>query len=247
MPVTRRETLLGIAANAMAQEQKRIRLVVLDVGGTLIEDRGDVPAAMKAALEGHGVKADPEEIAKRRGAAKREVIAYFVGKKEGLSRDAREALVSRIHAQFSEKIIEAYKGVPPIPGVDEALTKLKADGYLLAATTGFDRAIAASIFGRLGWENRFAAVVSSEDVAAGRPAPYMIFRAMERARVEDVREVAVVGDTPLDVRSGRNAGVAVVVGVLSGAGTRQSLEKEGPTRVVKSVADVPALLSSLGR
>lgn len=231
----------------MGQTPKTIRLVVLDVGGTLIEDRGDVPAAMKAALEGHGVKADPAEIAKRRGAAKREVIAYFVGQKEGLSRDDSEALIGRIHAEFSRKIIEAYKGVPPIPGVEQALKELKAGGYLLAATTGFDRAIAASIFGRLGWGGHFAAIVSSEDVAAGRPAPYMIFRAMERAGVEDVREVAVVGDTPLDVRSGRNAGAALVVGVLSGAGTKESLEKEGPARVVKSVAEVPGVLKTLGQ
>ncbi|EGD56172.1 hypothetical protein SCNU_04926 [Gordonia neofelifaecis NRRL B-59395] len=36
----------------------------------------------------------------------------------------------------------------------------------------------------------FDAVITTDDVPAGRPAPYMIFRAMERCGVASVRGVA---------------------------------------------------------
>ena len=58
-------------------------------------------------------------------------------------------------------------------------------------------------------------VVCGSDVPAGRPAPYMIFRAMERLGVTDVARVLVAGDTPRDLEAGTNSGAAMVVGVLS--------------------------------
>jgi hypothetical protein len=67
-----------------------------------------------------------------------------------------------------------------------------------------------------GLDNLFAANVSSSDVLLGRPAPFMIFRRMEASGVTSVREVVNVGDTPLDLQAGSNAGVRGVVGVLTG-------------------------------
>jgi phosphonatase-like hydrolase len=132
--------------------------------------------------------------------------------------------------------------VPAIPGAEEAFRKMRGDGLLLATTTGFDREITASIIRRLEWEKYFAASISSDDVAEGRPSPFMIFHAMEAARVKNVREVVAVGDTPLDLQAGTNAGLRSVVGVLSGASTPAKLEAEPHTHILKSVADLPSLI-----
>jgi len=88
-------------------------------------------------------------------------------------------------------------------------------------------------------------VVSSDDVAQGRPSPYMIFHAMEAARVDRVAEVMAVGDTPLDLQAGTNAGVRAVVGVLTGAFNRERLASEPHTHILASVAEVPALVAKL--
>ena len=117
-------------------------------------------------------------------------------------------------------------------------------GTFLATTTGFDRAITASIFDRLGWNQYFAAVICSDDVTQGRPSPYMLFHAMESARVNNVAEVMAVGDTPLDLQAGTNAGLRAVVGVLTGASTAEKLRREPHTHIVASVAKLPSLLAS---
>jgi phosphoglycolate phosphatase-like HAD superfamily hydrolase len=71
----------------------------------------------------------------------------------------------------------------------------------------------------------------------------MIFRAMEATGVKNINEVINVGDTPLDLRSGANAGVAGVVGVLTGLHGRESLEREVHTHIINSVAELPALIA----
>ena len=170
--LSRRQSLRGsagaatIAPAALAarhDSMTAIRLVILDVGGTIIEDRGDIPGLLKSALEHHGVGSTPEEIAKLRGASKREIVRYFVDKQTRAGNIDRDVLTNSIYDEFTAKLIEVYRSVPPIAGAEDAIRQLRERGLLVATTTGFDRAITASIFRRLGGRNtsrrRFAATM----------------------------------------------------------------------------------------
>lgn len=251
MSISRRHCLRQLATAAIipssalaapATPGSRIRLVALDVGGTIIEDRGDVPQALSSALAHHGIQSSAEEIQRRRGASKREIIQYFVQKQALPPSVDRGQLVASIYDEFSSHLIDVYRSVPPIPGAENAIQQMRRDGFLLATTTGFDRAIAMSIFKRLGWDKYFAAMICSDDVVQGRPAPFMLFHAMEAARVDSVAEVMAVGDTPLDLQAGANAGLGGVVGVLSGVSKAEVLRGQPHTRILGSVAELPALL-----
>jgi phosphonatase-like hydrolase len=95
---------------------------------------------------------------------------------------------------------------------------------------------------RLNWPGRLIDLaVFSSDVSRGRPAPYMIYRAMEKLAVLDVRKVMKLGDSPADLEEGTNAGCGEVIGVLSGAHTATTLGAYRHTRLIQSVADLPAL------
>ena len=72
----------------------------------------------------------------------------------------------------------------------------------------------------------------------------MIFHAMEAARVSNVAEVVAVGDTPLDLQAGTNAGARGVIGVLSGASKIERLQPEAHTDILASVAELPALIAA---
>ena len=253
MKVSRRrslQVLTGAMAPALvvpsfASEQTRpIRLVALDVGGTILQDRGDVVESLQGAMMRRGIAVTAGEIAPWRGAAKRAVIRHFVDRDSKGSEMDRQKLSAEIYRDFVREVSEAYKSVPPIDGAEEAIRKLRANGFLIATTTGFDREIVTPIFRRLGWEKYFAAMVASDDVAQGRPAPYMLFHAMEMAAVGSVAEVMAVGDTALDLQAAHNAGVAGMVGVLSGAGTAQQLRREPHTHILASVAELPGLLGA---
>lgn len=253
MRLSRRQSLKRLAATATiapaALAARRsppasIRLVVLDVGGTIITDTGDIPETLRSALKHHGIDSTPEEIGRWRGASKREIVRHFVDQQSLPANVDRDKLTATIYDEFTANLIAVYRSVPPIDGAEDAIRQLRQSGHLVATTTGFDRAITTSIFRRLGWESYFVATICSDDVAQGRPSPFMLFHAMEAARVDSVAEVVAVGDTPLDLQAGTNAGLRAVVGVLSGASTAEKLRREPHTHILPSVASLPALLAS---
>jgi phosphoglycolate phosphatase-like HAD superfamily hydrolase len=89
-------------------------------------------------------------------------------------------------------------------------------------------------------------VLAGSDAPAGRPAPFLIYRAMMDTGVHDVATVAVVGDTPLDLQAGTNAGAGWVIGVLSGAHGIETLGGTRHTHLLASVAGLPALFGVEG-
>ncbi len=58
-------------------------------------------------------------------------------------------------------------------------------------------------------------------------------------------ELAVVGDTPSDIESGRRAGAAIVAGVLTGASTRADLEQAGAPLILDTIADILPHINSV--
>ena len=104
---------LVLFSPAPAAAAPAIKLVVLDIGGTLIQDHGEVPTAMMSALSRKKIPATAAEIADWRGASKRGMIRHFVERamKPGKSADA---LVEAINADFNAQAEKAYVNVQPI-------------------------------------------------------------------------------------------------------------------------------------
>ena len=214
-----------------------LKLIVLDIGGTIIGDHGEVPDAMLGAFSRHGVTVTPAEFAEWRGASKREMVRHFVGREH-----KSEALIEPIYADFMTTAGKAYEKVQPIPGAEQAMKELAAMKLLLATTTGFDQVLTTAILSRLGWQHYFVASISSDQVREGRPAPYMLFHAMEAAGVYEPTQVIAVGDTPLDLQAATNGGMGAAIGVYSGAATEERLRKERNSGVLPSVAALPDLI-----
>jgi len=217
-----------------------IKLIIFDIAGTIVADHGEVVSAFAAALQANWIPFTQEELKQWKGASKREVIRHFI-EHGGSTSDPGEK-VEATYRCFRAELESLYaQRIEPIEGAAATFAWCRDHGMLLATTTGFYREVSDLILDRLGWRHQFAANISSSDVRQGRPAPYMIFRAMEAAGVLDVRQVMNVGDTPLDLQAGSNAGVRVI-GVISGAHHRESLAREPHTHILASIAELPGLL-----
>ncbi|WP_433379612.1 phosphonatase-like hydrolase [Actinoplanes sp. CA-142083] len=214
-----------------------IELVVFDVAGTTVNEGGTVYRVLADTVRAAGGDPSPAEIEAWMGASKRAAI-------QALLTDASDAVVDEAFADFRKRLATAYQESPPVPfpGVTELIAALRAAGVKVALSTGFDRETTASLLASIGWgPATLDAVVCIDDVAAGRPAPYMTFHAMEATGVQDVRRVLVAGDTVRDVEAGRNAGAALVVAVLTGEVSQESLADAGPTHVLPGVVEIPEL------
>ena len=214
-------------------------LLVSDFAGTLMLEEGAVAAAYRAAFTAHSISYTEEDIIARRGANKLGVFQELAARTH--DPDEAEELARSGLAMFQSELERLYRDEPvePVPGAGEAMAALRDSGIKLAVTSGFPRPLMETLIERLGWTDLFDTSVSADDVPAGRPAPYLIFKAMMDLGVHDVRRVAVVGDTALDLQAGVNAGTGWVIGVLSGAHDIQTLGRTQHTHVIESVANLP--------
>jgi phosphonatase-like hydrolase len=223
-----------------------IQLVVFDIAGTTLYDNDFVNIAFRNAMQQFGYEVSQREVNEVMGLKKPQAITMMLEKqlnKESIT----DELVNSIHDQFIENMISFYKNDPDIreiEGATHVFKTLKENGIKVAIDTGFSRDITQVIIDRLGWEKNglIDASVCSDEVPAGRPHPYMIKKIMQLTGVTDVNTIMKVGDTPSDLEEGKNAGTKFIIGVTSGAYTKEELLQYPHTHILNSINDILELV-----
>ena len=220
------------------------KLLVSDFAGTAMKEEGSVLTAYRLALGEQNIPFTEADLAARRGANKRAVFEELAARTHAADKVGEVA--GRALETFEATLKREYETgeVREVDGAEAAFRELKAAGVKLALSSGFERSVVDLLVRRLGWGELFDLVLAGNDAPAGRPAPYLIYRAMMDLSVHDVATVAVVGDTPLDLQAGSNAGAGWVIGVLSGAHGLETLGAARHTHLLPSVASLPALFGS---
>jgi phosphonatase-like hydrolase len=219
-----------------------IKLIVFDIAGTTLHDESNVALVLQAAIKSAGVSVTVEEVNEVMGYAKPFAIRYLLEQKQD-ERAQDPAFIDNLHTYFVQEMKAHYAESPAIrekTGTTAVLAALKERGIKVALDTGFDREITNVILERLGWLNNgiVDAVVTSDEVAHGRPYPYMIYRIMEQLGIQSIQEVAKVGDTISDLEEGTNAGCRYVIGVTTGAYSKSQLEVGPHTHLVATLDEL---------
>ncbi|MGW0997639.1 HAD family hydrolase [Streptomyces sp. NPDC002523] len=215
------------------------------MAGTTVADGGLVERAFEAAAAELGVEPGSADHAEKldyvratMGESKISVFRHLFGD---------EDLAQRANAAFEKAYGDLVDAglIAPVPGAREAIEAMLADGRTVVLTTGFARVTQDAILAALGWQNLVPLTLCPADAGGrGRPYPDMVLEAFVRTKAaEDVRQVAVVGDTSYDVLSGVRAGAGLVAGVRTGAHGDDAFREAGASHVLDSVADLPALLT----
>lgn len=219
-----------------------IKLVVCDIAGTTVRDTGQVVTAFADTLLKYELDFTPAQLSRLRGSSKRQALLEFIP-----AGPDRYQVAEEVYVSFRDRLAQIYEtdGVEPVDGAEQVFRKLRARQIRVALNTGFDREITDLLLRSLNWERAVDAVVCGDDVLQGRPAPFLIFHAMELTRTINSNYVVNVGDTVVDLEAGNNAGVRLNVGVLSGAHDRETLEQAPHTHLLPSIAMLPTLLDQL--
>ncbi len=125
----------------------------------------------------------------------------------------------------------------PLPGILDALAALHGKGFRLAVATNDSTKGAERTLVTLGVSQLFEAAYGYDAVANPKPAPDVIIAFADMTGLKP-SEIAMVGDNNHDMETGRAAGAGLRVAVLSGTGTRATLEPLAHV-VLPSIADLP--------
>jgi phosphoglycolate phosphatase len=145
------------------------------------------------------------------------------------------AAVRRAYRRTDETV-DPVRVARLIPGAGEALRRLRQAGSRLAVATTDTTTQARRGLAALGVAELFDAIMGADGVQMSKPDPEMVLRLCEATGVVP-GETVVVGDAWADMRMGRQAGVALTVGVLSGVATASDFGGEADV-VVDSLVDV---------
>ncbi|MFA3897520.1 MULTISPECIES: phosphonatase-like hydrolase [Rhodococcus] len=220
-----------------------ITLAVLDMAGTTVADDGLVLRAFAAAAEAGGLPAEgPEADAARQyvldtmGQSKIVVFRAIFGD-EDRAQAANAAFETTYDSLIDQGLAE------PIPGAEKAITTLREAGIKVALTTGFSRSTQDKLLVALDWKTLADLTLSPAEAGRGRPYPDLILTALLKLSIDDVHQIAVLGDTSNDVLSGIRSGASIVAGTLTGAHDEQQLRDAGATHIVPSVTEFAELLT----
>jgi phosphoglycolate phosphatase len=204
-----------------------IKLVVFDLDGTLIDSLGDLADAMNGVLEGLGYPDHP-----------RDSYRHFVG--DGIEMLVRRALPSEfvdstdiprvvltLREEYSTRWLATTR---PYPGIPELLHELRSRGVATAVLSNKPDHATRAIVEQLFADHEFGVVRGALDGVPLKPNPAAVHEIVSRLGVTP-QASAFVGDTPVDMATGVNAGT-FTVGVTWGFRDRHELVAAGADRII---------------
>lgn len=224
-----------------------IKLVVFDIAGTTVKDNGEIATAFHNALLEKGYDVPEERIYPLMGYKKPEAIRMMLEEFEADASKITDTYINDIHERFVQLMIEYYScttALQALPHAEKVFAHLKASGIKIGLDTGFSNHITDIIIERLGWLKNGVIdyVVSSNQVEAGRPQPFMIRKMMAAAGIDDPKQVVKIGDTEVDINEGKNANCLYAIGITTGAFTRKALEPYHPDFIIDDLDDLIGIL-----
>lgn len=252
-------------------------LVIFDWAGTTVDHGCCAPAAaFVQGFKDRGVSITMAEARGPMGLEKRDHIVALAAIERVAEawqsvngRAIADVDIDELYHAFVPLLFETLREHSAvIDGVADAVRELRERGLKIGASTGYFQE-AADIVEKAAAEQGYAPdiSISASAVPAGRPAPWMIYRLMERLQVYPPRRVVNVGDTVVDMETSANAGVWSIGVSLTGnlcglsqpefarlndekrvnlvAAARRSLLAAGAHYVVESVAELPPVIDAL--
>ena len=254
-----------------------IRLVIFDWAGTTVDHGSQAPLMpFVRALAGRGVDITLEEARRPMGLDKKDHLRALLQVpeisrrwRERHQREATESDIDDLYLRFVQlqlDVIDDFTRL--VPDLIDVVGVLRSRGIAIGASTGYFRTAAERVYRAAAAQGyRPDHCVCADEVPAGRPAPWMVFRIMEALGIFPPSVVVKVGDTVPDVGEGLAAG-AWSVGVLRSSSLvgcteeqwnalphdeqarrltncRKELLAAGVHAVVETLAELPAVLDNL--
>ncbi len=213
------------------------RLIIFDFDGTLGDTRRNIVTTMQMTIG--ELMLEPRSEADCAATIGLPLDGCF----RALFPEAPSTLIERCTETYRRIFEENLKTIKPqtFPGVTETLTTLKQRGFTLTiASSRWHRSL-DELTRDLGLSPFIAYLVGANDVQQAKPHPEPVLKTLEALHFS-AEETLVVGDMPVDILMGANAG-AKTCGVSWGNATREELLQAGADHIIDTMDELLAVCS----
>lgn len=209
--------------------------VIFDLDGTLLNTIDDLSDAGNHVCQAHGWPAHTvDEFKYMVGNGIPKLVERFAP--EGLSADELAGALAEFSAYYND---HKEDKTAPYPGIPELLAALKDAGVHMAVLSNKAHALAGPVVEGY-FPGIFDAVQGALPDAPLKPDPTLLHALMAKLGAK-TETTLFVGDSDVDVLTGKNGGLTVA-GVLWGFRGRDELENAGADHVIERPAQLLPLI-----
>lgn len=195
----------------------RLRGVLVDIDGTLVDSNDHHAASWVETLREFGIDASYDHVRRLIGKGGDKLLPEVSGIEKESERG--EAISKRRAELFHEKYLPKVR---PFPRVRDLIGRMREDGLTVVAATSAQKEEMKALLRIANVLDLVDAGANASDVDESKPDPDVVQAALDAGGLQP-DEVLLLGDTPYDVAAGLSAGVAVV-GVRSGGWDTEGLQ-----------------------
>ena len=180
----------------------KIKLIIFDLDGTLVNSIVDITNALNYAVGPYGFEQlTVERTTGMVGEGVTRLIEKLVGQKAA---DLKDVVLKRFLEYYSEHLTDL---TVPYPGVPETLEML--GGYRKAVISNKREDLSRRLLENLGLSGYFEVIWGSDSVPEKKPSPAPVIEMLKKISCGP-DEAVMVGDSNYDIEAGRAAGVRTV-------------------------------------
>lgn len=218
----------------MKKAKLKTKCILLDLDGTVLDSKNAYLAAAQTALKSMGRKNIDVKT------------AMELPKRLEQDLPIDDLLAGLDVTMFLQTYLKAFykataEDTKPFPNVEDTLRRLSSKAKLALTTRRSLPAVdVLRILEKFGLARYFQKIVTSLDTENPKPDPEALVKCLKHLGIKAC-DCITVGDSVVDIRAGKNAGIRTVA-VLSGIFGREELEREKPDLILKNISELPHFL-----
>ena len=214
----------------MTKPDKRIRAVLFDIDGTLVDSNDLHAEAWDEAFRHFNHELPIDRIRGQIGKGGDNLIPSLLPDLADGEQDKLDEFRGEL---FKRDYLSRAR---PFPGVCALFERLKADEVTIVLASSAGEEEVKHHLKAIGCGELVSSTTSKDDVAHSKPDPDIFAAALKKAGV-GANAAVIVGDTPYDVEAGRKLGIAVVA-VRAGGFPDEALREAGAAAIYDSVEEL---------